>query len=188
MERVGELAATSAGEMAISDAQSRGMKGRLAILVKHASGLTDVAEELEATSAEYVNAMEDVSAGNVALIERLEEDPSQLDEGREWALMIRGLSATSREMLASLSGLVDSLKENAKLSQVLRQPTNRIVKAFDAIKSATAAADEWDRRLQALGVPAPPPGGPAQDEKPADESLPPKRKTGARSRLPGLAI
>jgi hypothetical protein len=89
MERVGELAATSAGEMAISDAQSRGMKGRLAILVKHASGLTDVAEELEATSAEYVNAMEDVSAGNVALIERL-EDPSQLDEGREWALMIRG--------------------------------------------------------------------------------------------------
>jgi hypothetical protein len=90
MERLGELAATSAGEMAISDAQSRGMKGRLAILVKHASGLTDVAEELEATSAEYVNAMEDVSAGNVALIERLEEDPSQLDEGREWALMIRG--------------------------------------------------------------------------------------------------
>lgn len=173
MERVGELAATSAGEMAISDAQSRGMKGRLAILVKHASGLTDVAEELEATSAEYVNAMEDVSAGNVALIERLEEDPSQLDEGREWALMIRGLSATSREMLASLSGLVDSMKEKAKLSKVLRQPTNRIVKAFDAIKSATAAADEWDRRLQALGVPAPPPGWePTQDEKRADESLP----------------
>jgi hypothetical protein len=84
-----------------------------------------------------------------------------------------GPSATSREMLASLSGLVDSMKEKAKLSKVLRQPTNRIVKAFDAIKSATAAADEWNRRLQALGVPAPPPGWePTQDEKRADESLP----------------
>jgi hypothetical protein len=81
-EEPGFIDLIAAGEMAISDAQSRGMKGRLAILVKHSSGLTDIAEELEATSAEYVNAMEDVSAGNVALIERLEEDPSQLDEGQ----------------------------------------------------------------------------------------------------------
>jgi hypothetical protein len=155
MDRLGQLANASAAEVATSDAQGRGMKGRLAILIKYASGMGEVAEELERASADYVKAMNDVSAGNLALIERLEEEPSLLDEGMQWAQMTRRLSESSREMVASLGDFVESMKENAKLSRVLREPTNRIVSAFGAIAATTAAADEWDRRLQALGVPMP---------------------------------
>jgi hypothetical protein len=172
MERLGELASQSAMETQESDAQNRGMKGRMAVAVRYASGLAKLADEFEEAAVEYDAAMLDVSAANLAIIGRLEEDPSQLPAAETWALVTRRLAQTARESLAGLSDFVESMKENAKLARVMRDPTTKIVRALDRFSRSTEVADEWDRRLQSLGVSVPPPEWePPEDPPQCDETL-----------------
>lgn len=80
--------------------------------------------------------------------------------------IIRRLAASAREGLESTQTLVTSLNEGARASKVIRPPVRRIVNALDRFATATQLIDEWDRRLQVLGVPVPP----ADWEPPADIS------------------
>ena len=131
------------------------MRGRLAVTANFANSLDAIAERLEAHVAAYESSLTPISSANIAIIERLEEDPSQIEDAMDFALAIRGLATISRESLSSLSELLTSMEENARLSRVLRAPTKRVLRALDRFASATQRVDEWDRRLQALGVPLP---------------------------------
>ena len=148
------------------------MRGRLAVAVQLATQLDGVADQMEGHVAEYVEAMEDVSAGNLAIIARLALDPSQLEEAETYVLTMRALARTARESLAELSTLTDSMRELAKLSGVLRAPTSKLVGAIGELSRATAAMDQWDRRLQELGVPMPPPDWEPPEEEPAGDRAP----------------
>jgi hypothetical protein len=156
MAMMGQLAETSASKIERSDAQGRGMKGRLAIAVEYAAALSNVAEDLELSVEEYASAMSDVSLANFVIIERLEEDPSELEAAQDWARMTRRLATTARENMSYLNTLSDSVSENARVARALKDPSNRIVHALDTFAKATEVMDQWDRRLQALGVPVPP--------------------------------
>jgi hypothetical protein len=168
VEKMGGLAEEAAAKMDRSDAQGRGMKGRLAIAVEYADGLKKIADELERDVETFVEAMDAVSKGNLILIQGLEEDPAQLDQGsgRDFALSVRRMAQTVRETSGSLSGLVEIIAENAKAARVLREPSRRVAEALQRFSKATASVDEWDRRLQALGVPIPP-----EDWEPEEEGL-----------------
>jgi hypothetical protein len=157
IQELGEVATASSAEMEESDARGRGMKGRLAVTVKYAGHLSEIAEQVESLVTEYVDAMEDVSAGNLAILTRLAMDPSQLAEAESYGLVTRALARTARESLAELSVMTDAMKEGGKMSRVLRAPTNKLVGALEAFARATAAIDQWDRKLQELGVAVPPP-------------------------------
>ena len=73
------------------------------------------------------------------------------------------------------AGLVKSIESNASASRVLKGPSRRLTAALDRFVSATSVIDEWDRRLQALGIQVPsadwtpdPEKHEAQDEGRAD--------------------
>jgi hypothetical protein len=153
---MGKLADDAVSKSAQSDAQGRGMRGRLVVAVEYAQALSKVADDLEGDINEYVAALSAVSDANLALIERMEADPSQLAEAMDWALITRRLADSARTSMASLGGLLGSMEENAKLARVLREPTRRIAAALRRQSEATGVMDEWDRKLQALGVPVPP--------------------------------
>jgi hypothetical protein len=155
VETMGEIAQQGVADIAASDARSGGMKGRLNAAVAYATRLATVADELAVAVEEYARAMADVSSGTLAMIEVIEEDPAQLPDVMPWALMIRRLAATARESLASTGGLSESVRENAKLSRVMRDPSNKVTTALARYVEATSQIDGWDRRLQALGVPIP---------------------------------
>jgi hypothetical protein len=167
IQEMGALAEQSVARVAQSDAQGKGMRGRLALAVEYANGLSQIADVLENQIDQYVTSLEAISGGNLAIIEGLEDDPSQLADAMEYALTTRRLAQTARESMASLSGMVETMEDNAKLSKVLREPTRRITKALGRQADATAVIDEWDRRLQALGVPMPP-----EDWEPDTEGIP----------------
>jgi hypothetical protein len=169
IEQLGELAEKSAGEMQTSDARGAGMKGRLAVVARFASGLDSIAQRLEEYVDQYVEAMEVVSSANLAIAERLEADPSQVGKGMDWGMGVRRLAKVSRESMANLNEMSSSMVENAKLSRVMRPATRRVTEAFQRFEEATSALDELDRRLQVLGVPVPPddwePSEPASSEE-----------------------
>jgi hypothetical protein len=48
------------------------------------------------------------------------------------------------------------MTEAARAARVLRAPVRRVANALDRFAVATQLMDEWDRRLQALGVEVPP--------------------------------
>jgi hypothetical protein len=156
IQELGALAEHATEEVEASDARGGGMKGRLVVATKYAAGLDALADGLEAVVDEYEDACRSVSAGILALIGTLEADPSQLDEQSDFTSSIRGLAQIARESLGSLAGMTDSMKENSKISRVMRAPTRRITSAFDRFSATSSSIDEWDRRLQALGVPVPP--------------------------------
>ena len=134
------------------------MGGRLQIATKYAAGLDRIASELETDVDRYESALQCVSAGNLALIGRMEDDPSELEnpDVREFGMVLRQLAHVTRESMSNLAGMVESVDENAKLSRVLRGPSNRLTAALSRFTEATANIDEWDRRLQSLGIPVPP--------------------------------
>lgn len=157
IEALGSLADASTLEMHKADAAGKGMRGRLALVAKYAAGLDRIAGELEKDVETYVEVLASESEGNLALIERLEEEPHLVHEepGQEFGTAVRGLAVVTRNSLASLAGMVETINENARLSRLLKSPTRRLTVALDQFVEATSVVDEWDRRLQSLGVEAP---------------------------------
>ncbi len=157
---LGDLAASSGEEIARNDAAGRGARGRLQVAAKYAAGIDQVVPSVEADADRYVDALASVSAGMLAIIKSLEDDPGQLEgqEAMDAAMSLRRLATISRESLSALASMVESIDSNAKLARVLREPSRRLTDALNHVVEATSAMDEWDRRLQLLGIPVPPEG------------------------------
>lgn len=76
--------------------------------------------------------------------------------GGHFGMVSRQSAHISREAMTSFAGLVKSIHSNASTSRVLKEPSRRLTAALDRFVSATSVIDEWDRRLQTLGIPVPP--------------------------------
>jgi hypothetical protein len=158
IEELARLAEASTADIERRDAAGQGMRGRLQAAATYASGLDKIAGRLETQVDRYVKALRSVSAGNLVLISQLEEEPTRLEDpdAQSFALAIRGLAKVTRDSMSALASMVDSIQDNAKLARVLREPSDRLTAALTRVAEATSTVDEWDRRLQSLGVPAPP--------------------------------
>jgi hypothetical protein len=156
VQELGELSETSTEEIARSDAAGKGMRGRLLVTTRHANGLDAIANRLEAAVDRYASVLLAVSAGTLALIGRMEEDRDDLDAGREFGMITRRLAAITRESMTSFAGMVDSINSSARMSRVLREPSHRLTTSLGRFVENTSIIDEWDRRLQSLGIPIPP--------------------------------
>lgn len=170
MSELGELSTRSTDQAQKSDTAGRGMRGRLQVAARYAAGVNDIASNLEPMVERYVSLLNSVSEGNFVLIERMEANPEELAEGREVGMAIRQLAAVTRESMASLSTMVEAIRQNAGMARVLREPSHRLLAALDRFEEATAVIDEWDRRLQSAGIPAPPEGWQPQSPEPAAET------------------
>lgn len=160
-ERLAELGAgaqAATRQMAESDARGAGMRGRLAVTAKFAQEMDRIAEQLEDDVSNYEAALGAVSAGNLAIIQRLEEDPAQLPDAMDFGRLLRQTAAITRQAMESQQGFVASINEAARGSRVMRGPARRVSSALERFAAASQATDEWDRRLQALGVDMPPEG------------------------------
>jgi hypothetical protein len=157
--RVAELgreAVAATQRLGESNARGAGMQERLDVIKQYAQEVSRIAGQLEGDVGNYEEAMASVSAGTLAIIERLEEDPTQLAAAMDFARFLRQLAARTRQGLESQQGFVGSMNEAARASRVMRGPTRRVANALDRFATASQAVDEWDRRLQALGVDIPP--------------------------------
>jgi hypothetical protein len=152
---LGRAAEEATARSAKSDAKGAGMRGRVTVATQYASQIDKIASQLEVDVSNYEAAMASVSAGNLALIERIEEDPTQLPDAMDVGRLLRQLAAQSREAMESQQGFTAALTEAARGSRVMRGPTRRVVSALNRFVTATQSIDEWDRRLQALGVEVP---------------------------------
>jgi hypothetical protein len=158
-----ELAQQSASETQRSDAAGKGMRGRLQIATRYAQGMNSIADQLETAVDNYVSVLGSFSAGTNMLIGRMEADEKALADGQDFGKITRRLATVTRTSLGQLAEMVDSMKQVAQISRVLKEPTSRLTAALERFTKATAIIDDWDRRLQSLGVPLPP-----EDWQPAD--------------------
>lgn len=154
---LGTLAERAAGETSHSDAAGKGMRGRLQVITAYAASVEDIANRLDPAVDHYAAVLNAVSAGIIALIQRMENDPEVRTEGQDFGMVSRRSAQVSRESMASFAGLVKSIESIATASRVLREPSRRLTAALERFARATSVIDEWDRRLQALGIPIPPP-------------------------------
>ena len=154
--QLSDLAVSSTAEIERSDAAGKGMRGRLQIATKYARSLDAIANRLDTAVDEYASVLASVSAGTLALIDRMEEDTQDLAAGQDFGMSTRQAAALTRESMAHLAEMVESINVNAQLSRVLREPSRRLTGALERFATATSLVDEWDRRLQSLGIPIPP--------------------------------
>jgi len=155
LAELGDSAVEASQRMAASDARGAGMRGRLTVTREYAGEMNRIADQLEGDVDNYEAAMGSVSAGTLAIIQRLEEDPAQLSEAMDYGRLLRQSAARTRQALESQQGFVGSMHDAARATQVMRAPARRISNALDRFAAASQAVDEWDRRLQALGVDVP---------------------------------
>jgi hypothetical protein len=153
---LGALAEKTTEQMRHSDSAGRGMRGRLQVITTYAASVEDIAERLDPAVDHYVSVLNAVSAGMIVLIQTMEDDPEALSQGQNFGMVSRRSAQISREAMASFAGLVKSIQSNSNASRVLKEPSRRLTSALDRFVSATSVIDEWDRRLQALGIQVPP--------------------------------
>lgn len=151
--QLGTLAEATTAAIHDSDAAGNGFQGRIRVIVLHAEKVKAIAPALAHAMEIYVDEMAKVHAMVLKLIEKFQQDPSELAAGMDWGTRTRWLASVSRTSLESTAGMAAAMKQNAKLSRVLRVPTQQIVRELDRFQVATAVVDEWDRKLQTLGVP-----------------------------------
>jgi len=155
MEKLAELTQGAAAETQEADRTGKGAKGALQVAAKYAVGLSKLAVEFEHDVKRYTAALSNVSDATLARIALLEADPSGLEneDALRMALAIRHMAKVTRASMLGLGELVGSVRENARLARVLREPSKRLATTLSEMTAATSVIDEWDRRLQALGVP-----------------------------------
>ncbi len=152
---LGELADKSTDQLRRSDAAGKGMRGRLQVITSYAASVDAVAGRLDVAVNHYMSVLKPFSAGMIALIQKMENDSDALDEGRDFGMQARQAASVTRDCVKSLAGLIESIESNAKASRVLRAPSLKLAAALDQFIETTSDIDEWDRRLQALGIPMP---------------------------------
>jgi hypothetical protein len=153
---LGALAEKATEQMRHSDSAGKGMRGRLQVITTYAASVEDIAERLDPAVDHYVSVLDAVSAGMMVLIQRMEDDPEALSQGQNFGMVSRRSAQISRDAMASFAGLVKSIESNSSASRVLKEPSRRLTAALDRFVSATSVIDEWDRRLQTLGIQVPP--------------------------------
>ena len=158
VERAGRLAEQSAAETSKSDAGGKGMRGRLQILTRYATGLNEIAEELEPATERYLSLYQHTIDGMDVLVTRMEQDPDERAAGKDFAMLLRQNAAGTRESMSSTASLAANIRENASFSKVLRSPSVRLTKQLDRLVDSAQRMDELDRRLQVLRIPVPPEG------------------------------
>jgi hypothetical protein len=152
---LGALAERSTANMTRSDEAGKGMRGRLQVITSYAGDLDGLAARLGSAVETYTSKLEAVSAGTLELIRRMETDSAALAEGQEFGAATRGAAAATRGAMLGFGDLVISIMENASASRVLRKPSRKLTSALDRFVDATSVVDEWDRRLQVLGIETP---------------------------------
>lgn len=154
---LGELAEKSTAEIQQSDAAGKGMRGRLQITTRYAQGLSTIADRFESAVDEYVVVLEAVSAGTLMLISRMEASEEDLNDGEIFGMATRQLAVVTRGNMGSLAAMLESMQQTSRFARVLKEPTSRLGSTLERFTKATSIIDDWDRRLQSLGIPVPPP-------------------------------
>jgi methyl-accepting chemotaxis protein len=155
VEDIGREAGAVPERIAESDSRGGGEQGRLAVTNQFVSKLDEIVAKLEEAVNSYEIAMAPVSAGILAVIEHLEENPSELASMMTLARLLRQLVERVHESVESQQDLDASVSRAAEASSAMREPVRRISGAIGRFVAATQSIDESDRRLQALGVDIP---------------------------------
>jgi hypothetical protein len=157
-----DLAALSAaaeevtGELAKAESRGTTAKAMLTIMNRWASRWNPIADQLGVHVASYSVGMDAIGAATSALIDLLESDPGQVPTALQWAIPFRSMASQARGAIAGLSGLLEAIESGTGYARALRRPIAKTKTAIDEFSATTGTLDEWDRRLQALGVPVEP--------------------------------
>ena len=155
INRIGELTLDVAKKVEENDAAGGSMGTRLAIVMAFARALDEPAEELTSVAQIYATSLGDIHSGMDAMLQAIEDDPDLLAEAGEFPTSVRELAAITRDSMQGLNQLAAAIKDASRSTVVMRPPANKINDALTVFADASAVMDDWDRRLQALGVPTP---------------------------------
>ena len=132
------------------DARGGGAGGRLSSVIRFAKELGSPAAELERLSGVYEGQMARTDPGVQYLLDRLEEDPRQLDEAPEFAGGIHELAEAAQQTLLAIPQMTEAVSSLEPAARALRPPARQIRSAFSRIMAATALITAWDERLQTI--------------------------------------
>ena len=150
-EEVTALFSDSTAQIGTSDKQGRGASGRLAIATRLAERLKDPVTRMEQAAEEYERLMAAVDAGVLAIIERVEREPNELDQlPNEMTDQLDTLSSHVREMMSSSTTLIGQYEDLGNISRVLRLPSRRLAGAIRRVATASAPVLVWQSRLSSV--------------------------------------
>jgi TIR domain-containing protein len=149
---LGRLTEEATGEMDVADAAGRPtFASRLTIAKRLASRLVEPAESLEGHAKEYVSLLWDLDPFVTGLLDLIKDLPEEGEDVREPFLSsLQGLYEASAESSASVSGLIETLEENANFSRELRQPLRVYQTSLRNILDAQAVIEQWADRANEI--------------------------------------
>lgn len=94
--------------------------------------------------------MKRIDPGVSYLIGRAEEEPELLDQAPEFASAISNLAQATREGMAGLQTLSDSVGSLEQIARPIRPVARQIRIALRRVREASSVIGAWDERLKAI--------------------------------------
>jgi hypothetical protein len=144
-------------EMAAAGSASNPFAARVLIARRLAEDITEPLERIEELSKEYSSMLLRIDPAIGAFIESAAllkndfqvDDPEQIDSAVD---SLKELIAGSRGMHASVGRAAQVAGSTAKMSRDLRPALRRFQEAMRNITDGQSLIDEWDQKLQSLGL------------------------------------
>jgi methyl-accepting chemotaxis protein len=147
IDRVGEIMRTANEEINSRASQGQTFQHRLIITTQAAAKLHNPTEELLQLSNKFTSQLHSFDDGIRALIELVDSDSDhdEDDVARICELLnsLRDLSATAREGLGSVQGMIDSMAPLEKMSRDLRSPLRVLRKGLTLLLEGIEITDYW---------------------------------------------
>jgi hypothetical protein len=148
---LGGLATESAEKIRRSDAQGRGMRGRLALVTEYARALDPLAVRYDTASREFEAAVGGAAPSIDYLLRKLAEEPEQraTPEGLRFLEAFAGMGTSSEEAIDSMrsfdlavGGTENASRQLRPKVRLLRSAIGRTIRSLETSKAWGAAASE----------------------------------------------
>jgi hypothetical protein len=150
---VGEVTSAAAAEMNLPAVQAKGFAGRVNVSRRLAQVLDPQGDEIIGLGNEFASNLNSIDLGVRALLELATPEDGTTQEDYEELFSffdsIVSLSQVSRESLASIDTMLESMAPVEKMSRDLRPVLRKYRQGLTAMTVGVSVSDEWVRLIEA---------------------------------------
>lgn len=153
LERIGGIAEQGTLWISESDAQGRGMAGRLAVFGRFAQALETPASQIVELGERYAASLVHVSAGVLAAIRHAREETLTAEDRAtvtEFFAQIDELVTQSAANVSSLRSFVETIESVERASRIVRPPLRKIRAGLRYVVDGHAILEDWQRQSDAF--------------------------------------
>lgn len=156
IELIGQIMQEAVVDLEKSDTQGKGFAGRLVTARKVSRSLHEPTEKIWSLGNEFASQLHRIDPGVRTIIEQAPGETQESPESQSgfcaFFYTIRQLSASAREGLEQVQGMIHATSSLEAMSRNLRDPARRLRQGLTMMLEAREVTDEWVHLIEGTDI------------------------------------